>query len=229
MGRFERKIQKLMREEVEDFDVWYERNKDKFPGLSDVPAAPQQEVEPSGAVKLKRRLAWAIPLAFVLVALCVFLCCLPLILDSGSPSRFGEERVQAFDLSVEERQAVLDEYPFMSELNVISGTRRIKTDDSSLVFISLNCELDMGDNYYFVTVQIEYNPYYDFVTKEDYENLNVSTEKNGFAIEYRDVGTDTDGLYWYYMASEKDGQHMYWEVHSVTQSIDQFIDIMFTE
>lgn len=229
MGRFERKIQKLMREEVEDFDVWFERNKDKFPGLSDAPAAPQQEVEPSGAVKLKRRLAWAIPLAFVLVALCVFLCCLPLILNSGSPSRFGEERVQAFDLSAEERQAVLDEYPFMSELNVISGTRRIKTDNSSLVFISLNCELETDVDYYLVTVQIEYNPYYDFITKEVYTNFESEKTVNGAQIQYKQNGTDVEGLYWYYMASEKDGRHMYWEVHSVTQSIDQFIDIMFTE
>lgn len=231
MGRFEKKIQKLMREEVEDFDVWFERNKDKFPGLSDAPAAQQQEVEPSGAVKLKRRLAWAIPLAFVLVALCVFLCCLPLILNSGSPSRFSDELVQIVGLSTEEQETILEDNPMLSSLTKMSGQKHVKTDDNTIALIELTGEVDAGDgeNYYLVTVHIEYNPYYDFITKEVYTNFESEKTVNGAQIQYKQNGTDVEGLYGYYMASEKGGQHMYWEVHSVTQSIDQFIDIMFTE
>ena len=70
MGRFERKIQKRLKDETEEFDVWFEKNKESFPGFVD----EQSEEESQGTVKLRKKKFWIIPTAFILVALCVFLC-----------------------------------------------------------------------------------------------------------------------------------------------------------
>lgn len=53
MGRFERKIQKRLKAETEDFNVWFEKNKEHFPGF--VNSKSEEEVEPQGIVKLKKK------------------------------------------------------------------------------------------------------------------------------------------------------------------------------
>lgn len=113
MARFERKIQKRLKAETEDFNVWFEKNKEHFPGFVN---AESEEEEPQGTVKLKKKRLWIIPTAFVLVALCVFLCFLPMILKKdtvSSPSFFGDESVDETLLSEEEYQKILLANPFL--------------------------------------------------------------------------------------------------------------------
>ena len=43
MGRFERKIQKRLKKETEEFDVWFEKNKEHFPGF--VNSESEEETE----------------------------------------------------------------------------------------------------------------------------------------------------------------------------------------
>lgn len=230
MGRFERKIQKRLKAETEDFNVWFEKNKEHFPGF--VNSKSEEEVEPQGIVKLKKKKLWIIPTAFVLVVLCVILCFLPMILKKdtvSSPSFFGDESVDETLLSEEEYQKILLANPFLLKMDVVQKVKLEKTDDGSLVFVILDSELETENDYYLVTVQIEYNPYYEFVSKPAYDNLDHSLMISDFEVGYKLAGLDSDDLYWYYMLTEKDGQRIYWEVHCFEESIEEFIQIVFAE
>lgn len=228
MGRFERKIRKRLKDETEEFDVWFEKNKDSFPDFVDV----RSEEESQGTVKLKKKKFWIIPTAFILVALCVFLCFLPLILkkeDITTPSFFGDEIVIEKKMSEEEYQSILQENPFINKMEVTFSVKIEKMDDGSLVFAILYSELETENDYYLVTVQIEYNPYYEFVSKPAYDKFDHMLTINDFEIGYRLAGFDSDDLYWYYVLTERDGQRIYWEVHCFEESIEEFIQIIFAE
>lgn len=230
MGRFERKIQKRLKAETEDFNVWFEKNKGHFPGF--VNSESEEEIEPQGIVKLKKKKLWIIPMVFVLVALCVFLCFLPMILDRNAvttPSFFGEEAVIETNLSEEEYQRILQENSFINKMDVTLARKIEKIDDGSFVFAILNSELETENDYYLVTVQIEYNPYYEFVSKPAYDNLDHSLMISDFEVGYKLAGFDSDDLYWYYMLTESNGQRIYWEVHCFEESIEEFIQIVFAE
>lgn len=230
MGRFERKIQKRLKKETEEFDVWFERNKEHFPGF--VNSESEEETEKQGMVKLKKKKLWIIPTAFVIVIFCVFLCFLPTILKKNAittPSFFGDEAVIETNLSEEEYQRILQENSFINKMNVTLARKIEKTDDGSFVFAILNSELETENDYYLVTVQIEYNPYYKFVSKTEYDNFEKTLNINSFDISYRLAGFDSDDLYWYYMLTEKDGQRIYWEVHCFEESIEEFVQIIFSE
>lgn len=123
MARFERKIQKRLKAETEDFNVWFEKNKEHFPGFVN---AESEEEEPQGTVKLKKKRLWIISTAFVLVALCVFLCFLPMILKKdtvSSPSFFGDESVDETLLSEEEYQKILLANPFLLKMDVVQKVK----------------------------------------------------------------------------------------------------------
>lgn len=96
------------------------------------------------------------------------------------------------------------------------------TDDLTLALQILDTELELED-YYLVTVQIEYNPYYNFLSKELYESLQNERLENGYEVSYTLSGTDDLGLYLYHMRTEKNGQRIYWEIHCFEESIEQFI------
>ena len=146
-----------------------------------------------------------------------------------TPSFFGDEAVIETNLSEEEYQRILQENSFINKMNVTLARKIEKTDDGSFVFAILNSELETENDYYLVTVQIEYNPYYKFVSKTEYDNFEKTLNINSFDISYRLAGFDSDDLYWYYMLTEKDGQRIYWEVHCFEESIEEFVQIIFED
>lgn len=222
MGKLEKKIRKRIQAGQEDFGTWFEKHGDDFPG-----AGFAAEPEERGAEKVKAKQAWLIAAAFVLAALCVVLCFLPMMLQKEPPvSHFGDESVYERVLEDSEKQKVFEEYPFLYELTYTGGAKLVKADDESLVFIIMSCELETVTDYYFVTVQIEYNSYYDFLSKQSYENLQQQTEINGYSVRYDLLGLDADELNWYRMLTEKNGQKIYWEIHCFEESITEFIDLV---
>ena len=224
MGKFERKLRKQMKSEVEDFDVWFEKNQEKFPGFTNM---PNEEIEQGSEIKVKKKKVWIITMGFFLAVIGVVLCFIPLMMQGQTPTHFGDEAVYQTPLKSSEQKAILQDNPFLAQLSYTNSAKLLKTDDDSLVFVILNGELETEADYYFVTVQIEYNSYYDFLSKSSYEELENQTEVNGFSIRYDLIGMDADELYVYRMSTEKDGQRIYWEIHCFEESIEQFIVMMF--
>lgn len=223
MGKFERKIRKEMKRETEDFDVWFEKNQEKLSGFE---SNSYSETDSKSEVKTKTKKIWLIPAAFVFAAVCVVLCFLPMMLPKNEPVHFGDNAVYTETLSAEEQAEIIAKNPFLSSMIFLTGQNMYKTDDQSLVCAILTGEMETESDYYFITVRIAYNPYYDFLTKPLYERLSQEKQVNGYTVKYGQNGFDADELYWYYMLTEKDGQKIYWEVHCFEESIEQFIDLM---
>lgn len=224
MGKFERKIRKQMKSEVEDFDVWFEKNQEKFPGFTNM---SNEEIEQGSEIKVKKKKIWLVSSGFFLAVLCVMLCFIPLMSQDQTLTHFGDDAVYETVIEDSEQATIIQENPFLAKISYVSGKKLLKTEDDSLVFVILNGELETEADYYFVTLQIEYNSYYDFLSKSSYEELENQTEVKGFSIRYDLMGLDADELYLYRMSTEKDGQRIYWEIHCFEENIEQFIDLMF--
>ncbi len=153
MGKFERKLRKQMKSEVEDFDVWFEKNQEKFPGFTNM---PNEEIEQGSEIKVKKKKVWIITMGFFLAVICVVLCFIPLMTQDQTPTHFGDEAVYQTPLKSSEQKAILQENPFLAQLSYTNSAKLLKTDDDSLVFVILNGELETEADYYFVTVQIRY-------------------------------------------------------------------------
>lgn len=225
MGKFERKIRNQMKNDIEDFDVWFEKNQEKLTGFTS--NNTNYEMENNGAVKKKTAKKWLIPLVFFLATVCVILCFLPMMRQEKTPTHFGDDRVYEEVINEEGISTIIQENPFLSLFTYTGGSRLLKKDDESLVFIMLSGELETELDYYFVTVQIEYDPYYDFLSKPFYAKLKKQKEVNGFYIRYDLPVLDGEELNWYRMLTQKDGQTIYWEIHCFEESIEQFIELIF--
>lgn len=224
MGKFEREIKRQMDKEVEEYDVWFERNKDKLARFDKTET--EEEIQADGTKKIKSKKKWLVPVAFVLLVIGVTLCFLPLMLPgeevSEPPRLFGDESVYSEKMTEEEIAALQSGMPELEGFVIHGGTDIRLTDDLTLALQILDTELELED-YYLVTVQIEYNPYYNFLSKELYESLQNERLENGYEVSYTLSGTDDLGLYLYHMRTEKNGQRIYWEIHCFEESIEQFI------
>ena len=226
MGKFEKRVQNSFKGDIEDFNVWFAKNGEKFPGFT---GEPVEETESHGSAKVKKKKLWLLSLAFFLAAVCIVLCFLPLMLQGKEPTRFGDAAVYEHILDENEMMEIAQSNPFLSKISFINGKQLLKTDDDSLVFAILSGELGTDLDYYFLTIQIEYNPYYDFISRSSYEELKTQIIYGDFSIRYDQLGLDTDELIVYRLLSEKDGRKIYWEIHCFEESIEQFIQTMFSE
>lgn len=226
MGKFEKRVQNSFKGDIEDFNVWFAKNREEFPGFTGEPA---KETEIYDSVKVKKKKSWLLLLAFFLAAVCVVLCFLPLMLQDKEPTRFGDAAVYEHVLDGNEMTSIIQDNPLLSEITFSNGKQLLKSDDDSLVFAILSGEWATDLDYYFLTVRIEYNPYYDFISKPSYEELKNQVQINGYLIQYGFIRMDTDGLFWYNVLSEKNGRKIYWEIHCFEESIEQFIQTIFSE
>lgn len=224
MGKFEKEIKRQMDKEVEEYDVWFERNKDKLARFDK--AETEEEIQADGTKKIKAKKKWLIPMAFVLLVIGITLCFLPMMLSGGEvlepPQLFGDEAVYSEGMNAEGIEELQKSMPELEGFTIYSGVEILMTEDQSLVFRILDTELELED-YYLVTVQIEYNPYYNFLSKHIYEDLGSEMTVSGYDVSYTLSGTDDLGLYLYHMRTEKNGQRIYWEIHCFEESIEQFI------
>ena len=223
MGRFERKIRKKIQEGQPDFDVWFEKHKDQF---SRFDTNDGIELQNNGTVKKKVIKNWMIPLALVLIGICAFLCFLPSMLNK-QPTHFGDEAVYNVQLNDEDISELEKDYQFISKFSNLTGEKILLKEDKSLVFTILDGELETEFDYYLTTIQIEYNSYYDFISKPNYFDLENQLNTNDYTIGYELNCIDIDGLYMYYLLAKNNNQTIYMEIHCFEESITDFIDKIF--
>lgn len=206
----------------EEFDRWYAANEDKLGEFSPVSA---RDANARGGVRVKRFLPAAafIGLAFVMVMVLVIL----FVTNNGQEDNFtfSNDMVYSSKLSDSELSAVKDEYDFVDNMDVVQATKLLYKVDNSLVVILLESEVLSQDNYYFITLQIEYNEHYDFVDKYYYHNLDNSTTTDNFDVSYEQMGLDDGGLYTYLLRLESENLNtVYMEVHCFEDDISYILN-----
>ena len=118
MGKFERKIRKQMKSEVEDFDVWFEKNQEKFPGFTNM---SNEEIEQGSEIKVKKKKIWLVSSGFFLAVLCVMLCFIPLMSQDQTPTHFGDDAVYETVIEDSEQATIIQENPFLAKISYVSG------------------------------------------------------------------------------------------------------------
>lgn len=225
MGKFKRKFKKEINKNTEDFDSWFEKNQDRLSGFT---VESEATYHKGGNVLVKNCRVW-IPILALLccIAICVAVL-LPILLNKGNNDfdlRFGEESVYPSMISDAELQSIIEEYPFISKMHITSQGELKLCDDDSLVFTIIDGEIDTGDNYYLLKVQIEHNKNYEFLYKSVYLNLKNQTVVKDWNVTYGQGINDPSGLFVYFIRLEDSiGQVIYMEVHCFENDINYILN-----
>ena len=229
MKNFKKEMKAKLNEEAhlagansEEFDRWYAANEDKLGEFSPVSA---RDADARGGVRVKRFLPAAafIGLAFVMAMVLVIL----FVTNNGGESdfTFNSDMVYNRELTDEEFAAVEGQYDFIDNMDVTDSIKLLYNEDNSLVFIIIHGEIITQSDYYFMTVQIEYNEHYNFVDKRYYDDLDNSTTTDNFDVSYEQWGIDDSGLYTYLLRLESEILNtVYMEVHCFEDDISYILN-----
>lgn len=229
MKNFKKEMKAKLNEEAhlagansEEFDRWYAANEDKLGEFSPVSA---RDADARGGVRVKRFLPAAafIGLAFVMAMVLVIL----FVTNNGGESdfTFNSDMVYNRELTDEEFAAVEGQYDFIDNMDVTDSIKLLYNEDNSLVFIIIHGEIITQSDYYFMTVQIEYNEHYNFVDKRYYDDLDNSTTTDNFDVSYEQWGIDDSGLYTYLLRLESENLNtVYMEVHCFEDDISYILN-----
>ena len=230
MGRLERKIKKQLKKDAEPFEVWQDRNQPRLNGFEKYNNISEQHNV--GAVVVKVRRKWIPVFAFLCGIIICLTVLLPVLLIKNNDNfdmTFGDERVYTSMILEEELQSITESYPFINKMQITQqGELRLR-DDDSLVFTIIDGEIDTGDNYYLLKVQIEHNKNYEFGYKSVYRNLKNQTDINGIAVTYGQGLNDPSDLFVYFLRVEyPEEQVIYIEAHcfenDITYILTDFIN-----
>lgn len=225
MGRFERKIKKKIKNNTEDFEVWFEKNQSQLNGFSEKNELSRSQNR--GNVLTKTFKSW-VPFFACVGCLLIMVVVLSVLFTKGTDDfdmKFGDESVYASLISDEELQTVAETYPFINKMQVTAqGELLLRTDDS-LVFTIIDGELETEEDYYFIKVQIEHNKNYEFGYKIAYQNLKNNKIINGWVIGYEQKSIDPNDLYVFYLhLQNNNGQVIYMEVHCFENDISYILN-----
>lgn len=206
----------------EEFDRWYAANEDKLGEFSPVSA---RDTDARGGVRVKRFLPAVafIGLAFVMVMVLVVL----FVTNNGQEDdfTFSNDMVYNSKLSESELTIVEEQYDFIDKMSITDSIKLLYREDDSLVFIIMQGEIATQSDYYFITVQIEYNEHYDFVDKPIYYRLDNNLVVDDYSVSYEQMGLDDSRLYVYLLRLESENLNtVYMEVHCFEDDISYILN-----
>ena len=187
-----------------------------------------------GMIKAKKRffnyILGTVGILFIIIAVVVAL----LIngqqqsIQPGLPDlTFGEESVEAIQMSDEELMGVKEQHPQLNLLENTDGAKFISQMDNSVVMTLVNGELETADDFYFVDARISYNDNFIFLDKWEYEELGSEVVVGSTVVRYEARGVDDFGLYLFFAVTETESETVYWRVSCMEGLFDEWLSIMF--
>lgn len=223
MDRFQKKIQREIKKHQPSFEEWYAENRGKLGAIEESSADI-----PNGNTLIRSRKIWlSVVVAVLFLSFCLAVI-LPLLLnrsDNNFDFTFSEEDVYSVKLTDEEFAAIGDEYVFIKNMQLTSGDALMLNENDALVMAVIRGEVETEENYYLLTVQIEYDNNYLFGYKRVYENLKYHKVNDEWSITYDNGLVDADGLYVYFIRMENEAEQVvYIEVHSFENDINYILN-----
>lgn len=187
-----------------------------------------------GMIKAKKRffnyILGTVGILFIIIAVVVAL----LIngqqqsIQPGLPDlTFGEESVEAIQMSDEELMGVKEQHPQLNLLENTDGAKFIYQMDNSVVMTLVSGELETADDFYFVDARISYNDNFIFLDKWEYEELGSEVVVGSTVVRYEARGLDDFGLYLFFAVTETESETVYWRVSCMEGLFDEWLSIMF--
>lgn len=229
MGRFERRLRKKVSQCKKPYSVWREEHKDELSKVTDI----VNSEEKYGEVKAKRRGIYTV-FAFIgglLLIVAAVLTGLNATNQSAQPGlpdlKFGEESVEAIQMSDEELMEVKEQHYQLNLLENTDGAKFIYQMDNSVVMTLVSGELETADDFYFVDARISYNDNFIFLDKWEYEELGSEVVVGSTVVRYEARGMDDFGLYLFFAVTETESETVYWRVSCMEGLFDEWLSIMF--
>jgi len=200
MGKFERKVNKKLNEDIEDFNEWYKKNKSKFDSVD-----KEREIVQTGnvAAKQKSRFIYiAIGTAFILCLLVA-----GFFVYNKLNQRFNSDNVLIYaNVTESEMEDISKRYSFLTETEIQSATKIYERGTDVLLAVSISAELEYGENYYFIDFDIELDKSYSDFMATEYSDFSTTIEIESYSVSYKLVGQDSDSLYNYLMLITTDSE-----------------------
>ena len=223
MHRFQKKIQTEIKKHQPSFEEWYAENRGKL-GIIEESSADM----PNGNTLIRSRKIWLpVVVAVLFLSFCLAVI-LPLLLnrsDNNFDFTFSEEDVYSVKLTDEEFATIGDEYAFIQNMQLSSKEALRYNENDALVMAVIRGEVETEENYYLLTVQIEYDNNYLFGYKRVYENLEYHKAVGEWSVTYESGLLDPDGLYVYFIRMENEAEQVvYIEVHCFENDINYILN-----
>lgn len=187
-----------------------------------------------GMIKAKKRffnyILGTVGILFIIIAVVVAL----LIngqqqsIQPGPPDlTFGEESVEAIQMSDGELMGVKEQHPQLNLLENTDGAKFIYQIDNSVVMTLVSGEMETADDFYFVDARISYNDNFIFLDRWEYEELESEVVIGSTVVRYEARGVDDFGLYLFFAVTETESETVYWRVSCMEGLFDEWLSIMF--
>ncbi len=228
MGRLERKIRKRLTQETQPFEAWYEAHKDRLSRFE------QPQESDLGQVKAKRRspalvrLACALTLLFVALAVTLGLLFNNRPQSLGSDMIFGENDIAIEEMSSAEFENCLEILPSIANINVTDRLKGTHNHDNSLVLYIVWGNLQTSDDYYFIEMRFVFNTNFVLPNKDLYTGLENSVMIGETPVSYGVRGQDDYGFDQYRVVSEHGDVTAYWTVSSINGEFEEWLQLTFS-
>lgn len=226
-----RDIQRKVKESKKPVEEWRTEHAEE---IRSVIGKNMSEDTNVGMIKAKKRffnyILGTVGILFIIIAVVVAL----LIngqqqsIQPGLPDlTFGEESVEAIQMSDEELMEVKEQHYQLNLLENTDGAKFIYQMDNSVVMTLVNGELETADDFYFVDARISYNDNFIFLDKWEYEELESEVVIGSTVVRYEARGMDDFGLYLFFAVTETESETVYWRVSCMEGLFDEWLSIMF--
>ena len=225
-----RDIQRKVKESKKPVEEWRTEHAEE---IRSVIGKNMSEDTNVGMIKAKKRffnyILGTVGILFIIIAVVVAL----LIngqrsIQPGPPDlTFGEESVEAIQMSDGELMGVKEQHPQLNLLKNTDGAKFIYQMDNSVVMTLVSGELETADDFYFVDARISYNDNFIFLDKWEYEELGSEVVVGSTVVRYEARGVDDFGLYLFFAVTETESETVYWRVSCMEGLFDEWLSIMF--
>ena len=226
-----RDIQRKVKESKKSVEEWRTEHAEE---IRSVIGKNMSEDTNVGMIKAKKRffnyILGTVGILFIIIAVVVAL----LIsvqqqsIQPGLPDlTFGEESVEAIQMSDEELMEVKEQHYQLNLLENTDGTKFIYQVDNSIVMTLVSGEMETADDFYFVDARISYNDNFIFLDRWEYEELESEVVVGSTVVRYEARGMDDFGLYLFFAVTETESETVYWRVSCMEGLFDEWLSIMF--
>lgn len=219
MGKFERKLKKELKKDVQGFDEWFIANRSKLCKFEEKPRTEQ--VVRQGQLLVKSKQIWLSVVAVSIVLTVGLLMILSFgLLNKKDVLTFNEDFIRYEKTSDNEKNKLIEQNMFLNKIIITDTVNAMHIDDDSLVATIVTGEIETENNFYLCKFTFIYNNNFKFGAKGVYDDLDGNCQKDAYVVYYSTEGIPFDGWFKNYILLEtKEEQRIYIELECMTDDL----------
>ncbi len=228
MGKFERKMQNEVKQNMKSFEEWQEENAVEF-------VKPIKEVKSHNWAKIGKLIVASATSLVVVIGATIFAINetkpeIPIVNNSTSDEilEFAEHEIHNTVLQPEEyNQLMLTEMNFDLTLQYSNYTAVRTIANDKLVFAIVYGEIETENDYYLLTFKFHIDERYNYIDKPRYEGLANSMSVGEYSIWYEENPVVSADLITYDLKIVRNDTVCYLEMQCFENDFNGFIELLF--